>query len=186
MDEELIFKPEETGIEATLSETGETAAAGDAAAETGAGENTACAEAVTAPEGESGAAEPGAVAGGQGNESGAEEGEAVTDTADTSPTGFDERRREDILRFAREYPEVAPGEIPGQVLDDWREGKGSLCDLYAIARNPVLESENAALKARIAELERALKAGSSSTGSRTTAGSPEPFSDIDAAWYDGT
>lgn len=73
-------------------------------------------------------------------------------------------------RFAADYPDVKATEIPSEVWDGFRAGKGELSNLYAKYENARLKAENAALKSKAAAAEKNEKNREKSTGSRKTAG----------------
>lgn len=88
----------------------------------------------------------------------------------------EDSRRESFARFAREFPDVKAEDIPAKVWQDFSAGKGDLADIYA-------RHENAALKAKIAAMERNEDNRKRSTGSRKSSGAKAK--DIfDSAWDD--
>ena len=88
----------------------------------------------------------------------------------------EDSRKESFARFAREFPDVKAEDIPAKVWQDFSAGKGDLADFYA-------RHENAALKAKIAAMERNEDNRKRSTGSRKSSGAKAK--DIfDSAWDD--
>ena len=88
----------------------------------------------------------------------------------------EDSRKESFARFAREFPDVKAEDIPAKVWQDFSAGKGDLADIYA-------RHENAALKAKIAAMERNEDNRKRSTGSRKSSGAKAK--DIfDSAWED--
>lgn len=109
---------------------------------------------------------------------------ALTPVAEETPTEQpaearqQENRQASFLRFAQEYPDVKPSDIPKTVWEDYAGGKGDLADLYARYENKQLKQELEAMKQN--EKNRAR-----STGSRQTAGA-NGKDKFDELWYDGT
>ena len=107
--------------------------------------------------------------------------EAAAQGADIG-AGLDERQQE-ILRFARQFPEVNPADIDPEILMKWNAGRGSLCDLYAAGDRPRLLEENRRLKEQLAAYEQREKNRETETGSRASAGNAEAMNEIDRIWY---
>ena len=88
----------------------------------------------------------------------------------------EDSRKESFARFAREFPDVKAEDIPAKVWQDFSAGKGDLADIYA-------RHENAALKAKIAVMERNEDNRKRSTGSRKSSGAKAKGL-FDSAWED--
>lgn len=88
-------------------------------------------------------------------------------------------RQQSFLRFAKEYPDVKPSDIPVEVWTAFSAGEGDLAGLYALHENKKLREENKALKQNDKNKSR-------STGSQKSAGSKSDKDSFDALWYDGT
>lgn len=82
---------------------------------------------------------------------------------------------EDYLRFAREFPDVKPGEIPPEVWEQVRRG-GDLTGVYAL-------HENRRLRSQLQALEQNHKNAQRSTGSRQSAGNHSDRSLLEQLWY---
>ena len=97
----------------------------------------------------------------------------------------DAKRQDAFLRFAREYPEVNPTEIPVEV---WRrfEGGEDLVSAYARHEAKTLREENAALRSRAETAEKNAENKVRATGSQKSAGTSGDMDEFDRAWYDGT
>ena len=85
------------------------------------------------------------------------------------------QRRAELLRFAEEYTELGPEELPEEIWEAFREGRGGLTELYAVAENRRLRQELAALRQQQKNRER-------STGSRQTAGRSAAQDAFDEGW----
>ena len=94
------------------------------------------------------------------------------------------KRQDGFLRFAREYPQVDPKEIPKEVWDQFGQG-ADLTDAYARWENKKLRQDNQALQAKLETAEKNAKNKERSTGSQQSAGQA-PMDELDRAWYDGT
>lgn len=95
------------------------------------------------------------------------------------------KRQEQFLRFAKEYPNVNPNDIPKDVWDRFRDGM-DLVSSYAQYEAKTLRSKVASLESKL-EKEKQNKVNKNrSTGSQKSAGSESEMDAFDRAWYDGT
>lgn len=86
----------------------------------------------------------------------------------------EKKRQDDILSFAKAYPDVKPESIPKEVWKEVTKGETLL--------NAYIKYENAQLKAQIAAKEKAAENKARSTGSRQSAGSAAEVDEFTAAW----
>lgn len=93
----------------------------------------------------------------------------------------EQKRRESFLRFAKEYPDVKPQEIPKEVWKSVSEGM-ELADAYALHENKQLRERVKTLEAEKEALEQNAKNKERTAGSRATAGKKKETDPFDDGW----
>ncbi len=92
--------------------------------------------------------------------------------------GEKEEKRQEIMRFVRQFPGVRPGDVPDEVWMRVHQGE-SLTDAYSRYEMDRLRRENEALRTERDKRERRRELGRRSAGSQTGVGGGErdPFDD---------
>lgn len=93
----------------------------------------------------------------------------------------EQKRRESFLRFAKEYPDVKPQEIPKEVWKNVSEGM-DLVDAYALHENKQLRERVKTLEAEKEALAQNAKNKERTAGSRATAGKKKETDPFDDGW----
>lgn len=98
----------------------------------------------------------------------------------------EKRIEEACLRFAKDFPDVEPKDIPKDVWDKVIKEGRDLSSVYSLHENKRLKEEVKALREKAATAEKNNKNKSRSTGSQRTSGASKEMDAFDRDWYDGT
>jgi len=101
--------------------------------------------------------------------------------AENEKAAAEQKRKDMISNFVKEFPNVNAVDIPNSVWDE-AHGTGDLAGAYRKYTSSQKDTEIAELKAKLQKLETNIKNKERSTGSMKSAGSVTPKDDFDSGW----
>jgi hypothetical protein len=108
------------------------------------------------------------------------------DAAAQAQKDAEKKQQDSFLRFAKEYPDLDPKEIPQEVWMDFHNGKGDLLDLYTRHENKTLRQQLKTMQEKQETEAKNQKNKARSTGSQQSDGGSQKKDLIDLYWDDGT